>query len=76
MTYQWPNRVAGGITPPGSHPTGHAVCASEADLNVGESPTRRIGLFATERELNSAAARRGWKLREWNRRAVTKVNHI
>ena len=51
-------------------------CASEADLNVGESPTRRIGLFATEHELNSVAVRRGWMLREWNRRAVTKVNHI
>jgi hypothetical protein len=68
-----PNRVGGrGIAPPASHTTGHAVCASEADLNVGESPTRRIGLFATEHELNSAAVRRGWKLREWNRRAVTK----
>lgn len=28
--------------PPGSHATGHAACASEADLNVGESPTLRI----------------------------------
>jgi hypothetical protein len=51
-------------------------CASEAGLNVGESPTRRVGLFATEHELNSVAARRGWKLREWNRRAVMKMNHI
>ncbi len=34
-------------------------CASEADLNVGESPTRRVGLFATEHELNSVAVRRG-----------------
>ena len=54
----------------------HGCCASEVDRNVGESPTRRIRLFATEHELNSAAARRGWKLREWNRRAVMKVNHI
>ena len=54
----------------------NAACASEADLNVGESPTRRIGLFATEHELNSVAVRRGWMLREWNRRAVTTVNHI
>ena len=51
-------------------------CASEAGLNVGESPTCRVGLFATEHELNSVAARRGWMLREWNRRAVMKVNHI
>ena len=35
------------------------ACASEAGLNVGESPTRRVGLFATEQELNSVAARRG-----------------
>jgi hypothetical protein len=55
---------------------GNRACASEAGLNVGESPTRRVGLFATEHELNSVAARRGWMLREWNRRAVTKVNHI
>jgi hypothetical protein len=54
----------------------NAACASEADLNVGESPIRRVGLFATEHELNSVAVRRGWMLREWNRRAVTKVNHI
>ena len=26
---------------------------------VGASPTRRVGLFATEHELNSVAARRG-----------------
>jgi hypothetical protein len=45
-------------------------------MNVGASPTRRIGLFTTEHDLNSVAARRGWKLREMNRRAVTKVNHI
>ena len=30
----------------------NAACASEADLNVGESPTRRVGLFATEHELS------------------------
>ena len=61
---------------PGPYPAANAACASEADLNVGESPTRRIGLFATEHELNSVAVRRGWMLREWNRRAVTTVNHI
>jgi len=38
---------------------GNEACASEAGLNVGESPTRRVGLFATEHELNSVAARRG-----------------
>jgi len=37
----------------------NGACASEAGLNVGESPTRRVGLFATEHELNSVAARRG-----------------
>ena len=62
----WPNKITGA----------NAACASEADLNVGESPTRRVGRFATEHELNSVAVRRGWMLREWNRRAVTKVNHI
>jgi hypothetical protein len=52
---------------------GNKACASEAGLNVGESLTRRVGLFATEHELNSVDVRRGWMLREWNRRAVTKV---
>jgi hypothetical protein len=51
-------------------------CASEAGWNAGESPARRIGLFTTEHDLNSAAVRRGWKLRKMSRRAVTKVNHI
>ena len=51
-------------------------CAREAGLNVGASPTRRVGLFTAEHNLNSVAARRGWKLRKMNRRAVTKVNHI
>ena len=51
-------------------------CAREAGLNVGASPTRRVGLFTAEHDLNSVAARRGWKLRKMNRRAVTKVNHI
>jgi hypothetical protein len=64
------------MIPPNKITGANAACASEAGLNVGESPTRRIGLFATEQELDSAAARRGWMLREWNRRAVTKVNHI
>jgi hypothetical protein len=50
--------------------------ASEAGFVVGESPTRRVGLFTTEHDLNSVAVRRGWKLRKMNRRAVTKVNHI
>ena len=45
-------------------------------MNVGASPTRRVGLFTAEHDLNSVAARRGWKLGEMNRRAVTKVNHI
>ena len=53
----WPNKITGA----------NAACASEADLNVGESRTRRVGLFATEHELNSVAVRRGWMLREWNR---------
>jgi len=52
------------------------VCASEGDRNAGESPVRRIGLFTTGIDLHSVAARRGWKRREMNRRAVTKVNHI
>ena len=52
------------------------ACAREAGLNVGASPTRRVGLFTAEHDLNSVAARRGWKLGEMNRRAVTKVNHI
>ena len=54
----------------------NGVCASEVGRNVGASPTRRVGLFTTEDDLNSVAARRGWKLRKMNRRAVTKVNHI
>jgi hypothetical protein len=56
MKHKRPNEITGA----------NAACASEADLNVGESPTRRIGLFATEHELNSVAVRRGWMLREWN----------
>jgi hypothetical protein len=55
---------------------GNGACAGEADMNVGASPTRRIGLFTTEHDLYSVAVRRGWKQREMNRRAVTKVNHI
>ena len=51
-------------------------CASEAGWNAGESPARRIGLFTTEHDLNSAAARRGWKLRKMSRRAVMKMNHL
>jgi hypothetical protein len=51
-------------------------CASEAGWNAGESPARRVGLFTTEHDRNSAAARRGWKLREMNRRAVMTMNHI
>jgi len=51
-------------------------CASEADWKAGESPVRRVRLFTTEHDLNSVAARRGWKLRKRNRRAITKVNHI
>ncbi len=50
--------------------------AGEAGLNVGASPTRRVGLFTTEHNLHSAAVRRGWKRGKLNRRAVTKVNHI
>jgi hypothetical protein len=50
-------------------------CVREAGLNVGASPTRLVGLFAAEHDLNSATVRRGWKLRKMNRRAVTKVNH-
>jgi hypothetical protein len=33
-------------------------------------------LFTTEHDLNSVAARRGWKLRKMKRRAVMKMNHI
>jgi hypothetical protein len=44
-------------------------------LNVGVSPTRQVGLFTAEHDLNSVAARRGWMLRKMNRRALTKVNH-
>ena len=51
-------------------------CASEVGWNAGESPARRIRLFTTEHDLNSVAARRGWKLRKMNRWAITKVNHI
>jgi hypothetical protein len=51
-------------------------CASEVGWNAGESPARRIRLFTTEHDLNSVAARRGWKLRKMNRRAVMKMNHI
>ena len=51
-------------------------CASEGGWSAGESPARRVRLFTTEHDLNSVAARRGWKLREMNRRAVMKVNHI
>src|SRR5213595_3448269 len=43
---------------------GNEACARKAGLNVGASPTRRIGLFTTEHDLNSVAARRGWKLRK------------
>ena len=42
----------------------NTACAGEAGLNMGESPIRRVGLFTTEHDLNSVAARRGWKLRE------------
>lgn len=55
---------------------GNRACAGEAGLNMGESPIRRVGLFTTEHDLNSVAVRRGWKLREMNRRAVMKMNHI
>jgi len=51
-------------------------CASEVGWNAGESPVRRIRLFTAEHDLNSVAARRGWKLRKMNRRAVMKMNHI
>jgi hypothetical protein len=51
-------------------------CASEVGWNAGESPARRVGLFTTEHDLNSVAARRGWKLRKMNRWAVMKLNHI
>lgn len=51
-------------------------CASEVGWNAGESPARRVRLFTTGHDLNSVAARRGWKLREMNRRAVMKMNHI
>src|SRR6185503_16484114 len=34
---------------------GNEACASEAGLSVGASPTRRIGLFTTEHDLNSVA---------------------
>jgi hypothetical protein len=51
-------------------------CASEVGWNAGESPARRVRLFTTEHDLNSVAARRGWKLRKMNRWAITKVNHI
>ena len=51
-------------------------CASEVGWNAGESPVRRVRLFTTEHDLNSVAARRGWKLRKMNRRAVMKMNHI
>src|SRR5215217_5587993 len=51
-------------------------CAREAGRHVGESPTRRVGLFTTERDINSVAARRGWKLVKRNERAIMKMNHI
>ena len=51
-------------------------CASEVGWNAGASPARRVRLFTTEHDLNSVAARRGWKLRKMNRRAVMKMNHI
>ena len=51
-------------------------CASEVDRNAGASPARRVRLFTTEHDLNSAAARRGWKLRKMSRRAVMKMIHI
>ena len=51
-------------------------CASEVGWNAGESPARRIRLFTTEHDLNSVAARRGWKLRKMNRWVLMKVNHI
>jgi len=51
-------------------------CASEVDRNAGASPARRVRLFTTEHDLNSVAARRGWKLRKMSRRAVMKMNHI
>ena len=50
---------------PKTHFAGNSEgCAREAGLNVGASPTRRVGLFAAEHDLDSVAARRGWKLRE------------
>jgi len=72
------NRGSGCVnfTPPPARSKLIKGCASEVGRNVGESPTRRVRLFTTEHDLNSVAARRGWKLRKMNRRAVTKVNHI
>jgi hypothetical protein len=60
--------------PPSTSPT--LRCASEGDRNAGASPARRVRLFTTEHDLNSVAARRGWKLRKMSRRAVMKMNHI
>ena len=66
-----------GLRTSNTHSTENSeVCASEVDRDTGESPVRRIGLFTTDIELDSVAARQGWKPREMNRRAVTKVNHI
>lgn len=51
-------------------------CASEVERIAGASPARRVRLFTTEHDLNSIAARRGWKLRKMNRWAVMTMNHI
>jgi len=43
--------------------------------NPGLGRPRRIRLFTAGDDLNSVAARRGWKLRKMNRWAAMKVNH-
>jgi hypothetical protein len=53
-----------------------ARCVSEVGWIAGESPVRRVGLFTTDVDPNSVAARRGWKLGKMNRWAITTVNHI
>ena len=78
MATRWPEGglgVASGQSRDAIPPENSEGCAREAGLIVGASPTRRIGLFTAEHDLNSVAARRGWMLRKMNRRAVTKVNH-
>src|ERR1700678_2884566 len=61
---------------PNQKPLTQISLQNQVGWNAGASPARRVGLFTTEPDPNSVAARRGWKLGKGNRQAITTVNHI